>query len=323
MTGGGDGGGTVDVEIVGSEHSGKYIVINDDGEEEEVDTRQLHAGDADKTANLLFTYTPIETIIDGELKFTVPSGWANPQTDSPSRAGFTVVSSGGRTLPPKPSGDSVTVPIPLINRNDTIVIDYGAESGGVTPPTSMGTETFTFAVQGSETGRLKELPSSRQPVVDIRPQATGKGTATVAADGKLYAGSAGNSVTITYTAAGQVVDGDLRITVPENWSLAQDDHFASISGGTPTYGGDLTDAERADDDPVDNDIDDDAVGTRQLIISGIDLRAGGTYSVTYEDVTVQATAKEVLSSRLSLEATLVPMRTSAIRLECQWMRPEL
>ena len=33
---------------------------------------QLHAGDADKSANLLFTYTPIETIIDGELKFSVP-----------------------------------------------------------------------------------------------------------------------------------------------------------------------------------------------------------------------------------------------------------
>ena len=290
VTGGGDGGGEVAVEIVDSEHSGIYIVINDDGEEEEQDIHQLHAGDADKRANLLFTYTPIETIIDGELKFTVPSGWADPQTSSPSRAGFTVVSSGGTTLPPDASGDSVTVSIPLINRNDTIVIDYGAESGGVTPPTSVGPETFTFAVQGSETGKLKELPSSRQPVVDIRPQATGKGTATVEASGKLYAGSAENSVTITYTSAGQVVDGDLRITVPENWSLAQDDHFASISGGTPTYGGDLTDAQRADDDPVDNDIDDDAVGTRQLIVRGIDLRAGGSYSVTYEDVTVQATA---------------------------------
>ena len=35
---------------------------------------QLHAGDGAKTANLLFTYTPIETIIDGELKFSVPFG---------------------------------------------------------------------------------------------------------------------------------------------------------------------------------------------------------------------------------------------------------
>ena len=68
--------------------------------------------------------------------------------------------------------------------------------------------------------------------MDIRPQATGKGTAAVEAGAdKVYAGSTGNSFTITYTSVGQVVDGDLRITVPENWSLAQDDHFANIQEG--------------------------------------------------------------------------------------------
>ena len=247
VTGGGDGGGEVDVEILASEHSGIYMIINDEGEEDEDDIRQLHAGDADKSANLLFTYTPIETIIDGELKFTVPSGWADPQTGSPSTTGFTIIDSEGRIGAPDSDGDSVTVPIYLINRNDTITIDYGAENGGVTPPTSVGPETFTFAVQGSESGRLKSLPSSRQPVVDIRPQAFGKGTATVAADGSLYAGSTGNTITITYTAVGQVVDGDLKITVPPDWSPATSDHFGTISGAD--YGGEMTDAERADDDP--------------------------------------------------------------------------
>ena len=92
--------------------------------------------------------------------------------------------------------------------------------------------------------------------MDIRPQATGKGTATVAADGSLYAGSTGNSVTITYTAAGQVVDGDLKITVPPDWSPATKDHFGTISGAE--YGGEMTDAERAADDP--DDFADDAVG---------------------------------------------------------------
>ena len=246
---------------------------------------QLHAGDADKTANLLFTYTPIETIIDGELKFSVPSGWADPQTDSPSTAGFTVINSGGRIGSPDSVGSSVTVPIYLVNRDDTITIDYGTDSGGVTPPTSMGTETFTIAVKGSETGRLKPVLRGDSSV-DIRPQATGKGTATVAAGGTLYAGSTGNTITITYTAAGQVVDGDLKITVPPDWSPATSDHFGTISGAE--YGGEMTDAERAADDP--DDFADDAVGLTQLIVRGIDLRAGGTYSVTYEDVTVQATA---------------------------------
>ena len=183
----------------------------------------------------------------------------------------------------------MTIPIQLVNRDDTITIDYGSDGGGVTPPTSVGPETFTFAVKGSADGRLKSLPSSRQPSVDIRPQATGKGTATVAADGSLYAGSAENSVTITYTAVGQVVDGDLKITVPENWSPATKDHFGTISGAE--YGGEMTDAERAADDP--DDFADDAVGLTQLIVRGIDLRAGGSYTVTYEDVTVQATATVV------------------------------
>ena len=50
----------------------------------------------------------------------------------------------------------------------------------------------------------------------------------------------------------------------------------------------MTDAERAADDP--DDFADDAVGLTQLIVRGIDLRAGASYTVTYEDVTVQATA---------------------------------
>ena len=75
-------------------------------------------------------------------------------------------------------------------------------------------------------------------MVHIRPQATGKGTASVEASGKLYAGSAENSVTITYTSVGQVVDGDLKITVPPDWSPAMSDHF-DISGSV-VYGGELT-----------------------------------------------------------------------------------
>ena len=287
VTGGGDGGGEVAVEILASANTGDYD-YDDAGTATLTGINQLHAGDADKSANLLFTFTPIETIIDGELKFSVPSGWADPQTDSPSTAGFTVVDSGGRIGSPDATGDSITVPIYLINRDDTITIDYGTDSGGVTPPTSMGTETFTIAVKGSATGRFKPVLRGNSSV-DIRPQATGKGTATVSADGTLYAGSTGNTITIKYTAAGQVVDGDLKITVPENWSPATADTFGTISGAE--YGGEMTDAERAADDP--DDFADDAVGMRQLIVRGIDLRAGGTYSVTYEDVTVQATATVV------------------------------
>ena len=53
VTGGGDGGGEVDVEIVASENSGDYEI---DGEAV-TGINQLHAGDADKTQSPIHLYT--------------------------------------------------------------------------------------------------------------------------------------------------------------------------------------------------------------------------------------------------------------------------
>ena len=66
----------------------------------------------------------------------------------------------------------------------------------------------------------------------------------------------------------------------------------------------MTDAERAADDP--DDFADAAVGMRQLIVRGIDLRAGGTYSVTYEDVMVQDTAKEGVEFKIEFRGNSGP-----------------
>ena len=287
ITGGGDGGGFATVEIVASENSGDYEI---DGATEK-GIKQLHAGDGAKT-HLRFVYTPIETIRNGALRLTVPDGWDPPQVTRSDLAGFTEISTRGTTSGPSVSDRALTLPISRITRDNPITIDYGVRGGGVTPPTTVGTETFIIEVKGTATGNFKEIP--RLPKVHIRPQATGKGTATVAADtvgtdGNVYAGDTGRSFTITYTAVGQVVNGDLRITVPDKWSKAMTAHFDTISGGTATYGGDMTAAQRAADDPVDNYIDDDAKGERQLIVSGINLSAGETYTVTYKDVTVQST----------------------------------
>ena len=93
----------------------------------------------------------------------------------------------------------------------------------------MGPETFTIAVKGSATGRPKPVLHGNSSV-DIRPQATGRGAAKVTAGGTVYAGSTGNSFTITYTAAGQVVDGDLKITVPDTWSATSADTIDSSGG---------------------------------------------------------------------------------------------
>ena len=76
-----DGTGVATVEIRNSSSpTGKY-----DGSDDV--TQEVHAGDT--SVYLLFTYTPHETITDGELRFTVPTNWSLPQEDDQGEAGYT------------------------------------------------------------------------------------------------------------------------------------------------------------------------------------------------------------------------------------------
>ena len=76
-----DGTGVATVEIRNSSSpTGKY-----DGSADV--TQEVHAGDT--SVYLLFTYTPHETITDGELRVTVPTNWSLPQEDDQGEAGYT------------------------------------------------------------------------------------------------------------------------------------------------------------------------------------------------------------------------------------------
>ena len=48
---------------------------------------QVHAGD--DSTYLVFTYTPSQTIAEGQLRFTVPSTWTPPQNDATDDPGYT------------------------------------------------------------------------------------------------------------------------------------------------------------------------------------------------------------------------------------------
>ena len=62
---------------------------------------------------------------------------------------------------------------------------------------------------------------------------------------------------------------------------------------------------------------------RQLIVRGIDLRAGGSYTVTYEDVTVQATAIADLGFTIEFRGNSGPGVDFGAVGPSQWMRAEL
>ena len=94
ITGGGDGSGTVDVVVLSSDTGpALYEVVDDDGNVDTDVLEAVHAGDEE--IYLVFTYKPIETIANGELRFTPPSDWDPPQADSSSQHGYTRVEGGG------------------------------------------------------------------------------------------------------------------------------------------------------------------------------------------------------------------------------------
>ena len=271
VAGGGDGSGKATVEIVASKAGpAQYDVTADDGTVSTQIIEQVHAGD-DET-HLRFVYTPIETIGDGELMFTVSPNWSAPQADSSRMPGFTTVTSSGSIGAVAFSGGSLTVPIYSLDKGGTVTINYGTSDGGAVVPTTAGMSAFDIKVKGSEGGSLVSLASGNMEQVTVRPQASGAGTAEIDTDGDVYAGDTGRTFTITYTSIGQIQGGKLKVVVPggDDWADATAASI-DVSAGTPAYGGGVADLADHDDLGSVND----------LVISNINIAAGASITVTY------------------------------------------
>ncbi len=198
---------------------------------------------ADDNVTLVFTYTPIQTIVDGALAFTVPSSWSKPQVEEVGEPGFTEVSQdGGANIGAATDNGQFTVDIPIffMDKDQTITITYGAGDGPAKASTALSDDAFKIEVKGSEDGNL----SSRhivQPTVEVKRQASGNGKAVAAVtdDGSsLHAGDMGREITVTYTAAGEMVAGAVRLTIPANWSEPTADNVM-VAGMTPTFDGQM------------------------------------------------------------------------------------
>ena len=222
---------------------------------------------ADDSVQLVFIYTPTQTIQDGELKFTVPGGWSAPQTDNIGLKGYTEV--GGAGLGSESTtGQSLTVPIFLLEKDQTIKITYGASgdaTGRVNASTATGSAAFKFAVKGHEKGNLVPIA----PVtLTVGPQASGKGKALITPMGDtLHAGDADREIKVVYTAAGQMVAGQVQLDIPTGWSAPTADSVTAMidmTAATPTF----TD--------------------QMIVVDGVSVLAGGTVTFVYTG-TVQPT----------------------------------
>ena len=154
-------------------------------------------GAAANDVRLVFTYTPSQTIENGELRFTVPRGWSKPQVDNLGRPGYTEVDSVGLGTATDNDGYSVTVPIFFLDKTHTLTITYGAtETGLAVASATTGTDSFRIEVKGSEAGNLQSI--QKHPTVRVGGQASGSGKAVltvrpVGGDTSLYAGDTGRT----------------------------------------------------------------------------------------------------------------------------------
>ena len=143
---GAGGTGEVKLDRIARTDAGLRNYLNDD--DEVVSERRVHAGDTE--IYLVFKYTPVQTIADGALQFTVPSDWTAPQEESSTQIGYTEIqTSGANTGAPSFENRVVTIPIVDITSADSIEIHYGAGSIGATAPTAKKTSEFRFAVRGT------------------------------------------------------------------------------------------------------------------------------------------------------------------------------
>ena len=275
VTGADDGSGSAEVTIEDTQQGEAEYPDN-------VEERRIHAGDTG--TYLLFTYTPTETIENGQLKFQTNGEWSNPSNSSGTPGYTEIDGTGAANLGDRDfdeNDNSVTVDIDEIEPDDTIEIHYGVYSGtddgsGAHAPTSTATRSpFTISIKGgdADTNQLKAI---KTPVtVRVYSQASGGGNASASVSdnkGDLGAGDADREVAVTYTAAGQISGGSLKLTIPSGWS----DPTTETVDITST-GGTVNRSSAAFSD-------------MDVTVGGVSLRAGGTVTFVYSAAMTQPTA---------------------------------
>ena len=264
--------------------------------------RQVHAGD-DGTY-IVFTYTPSETIADGQLRFTVPSTWTPPQEDATGDPGYTQL---------KPIGDavvtnevfseatgSVTADI-ILSLDDKVEIHYGShdtENGGAVAPAKVlsgRSSQFTIAIKGTAGETGFQSIDGENLAVRVRAQRSGGGMAEVSPM-TVNAGDMMRKITITYTAEGQIDAGQLRLTIPADWPAPTSENVmvegGAVSDADVRRAGDYTEAELtalAEAAAADGDLE---LGDMDVIVDNVALAGGEMVVFTYTAAMVQGTTDE-------------------------------
>ena len=290
------GSGEGEVEIMASKSgAGLY-----DGETDVDNTiMQVHAGD--DSTYLVFTYTPSQTIAEGQLRFTVPSTWTPPQRDDTGEPGYTYLEEIGGAIVSNETYDtttqSVTADISL-TLDDQIKIHYGwhdTEDGGAVAPDKVpvgGYSQFAISVKGTlddDDDDNFENIDGEDIMVMVRVQRSGGGMAA-ASPMTVNAGDVMSTITVTYTADGQVDNGQLKLTIPANWDAPMSSNVTIVGGGSNTaarFGGAHTAAELTALAAVATD--DVDLGAMDVLVDNVMLAGGETVTFMYTSAMAQGT----------------------------------
>jgi hypothetical protein len=207
-----------------------------------------------------FTYTaPTGGLNDGTITLLVPTGWTTPDPDGFDPGGLSVPCTGdSATVTSVSGGHLITIPEVWLNAGGTCVIKYGINgfNSGVTAPATEGAYGFTMQEASSATGTLTTLGSS--PVVTVGNDGTGAMTVSPL---HAIAGTGGNTLTFTYTAARAISSGGLTVAIPAGWSTPSTS--AAAAGATTSTCGTV------------------GVTGSTIEVTGLNLVSGNTCTVTY------------------------------------------
>jgi len=217
-------------------------------------TSSVLAGSTGNTITFTYTAAP-GGLNSGAVTVVVPSGWSAPSTTS-GNAGFTTASLGGGTV--SVSGQTITVSGVTLSSGATGTIVYGSGTGA-TATSSLGAQIWQAQEKSTSGGTLTNLASS--PSINVTTSADGSGTLTTPTNG-VFAGSTGNTITFTYTAAtGGLNNGAVSVVVPAGWTAPSttgtDPGFTTASTGTIGVSG------------------------QTITVSGVTLAGGATDTITY------------------------------------------
>ncbi len=243
------------------------------------------AGTSSNTITITYN-AGVSAISNGRVYVDVPTSWTQPTTSNTSASQGTLNCTGMQI---QVSGVNCSS-----GQTNCVIITYGTGSGITAQSNPANNVQFTVY---SSTAPTDPLPIGTSPKVNVL--ATGEGTGSISPS-SVVVSSTGNTLSISYVAGSTAMsNGRVYIDIPPGWSTP------SLVGTEPGYT--VTNKGIA------------LIDGRQIRVTGINMSAGGSMTVTYGSKTAGgpgATAEsEILCSRqfpvLTAVGDVTPMPISS------------